>query len=206
MHCGCNLDIYTCRTTDFTCTYSPALHREIVALRGQGKTAEQIREDFVRQYGEQALMAPKAEGFNLAGYFVPGILMLFGIGLLSMWILRRQRQVAALGALARGDAVDGHLGGGRGHTGRTRAPPASPVGGEGLMWIEVVAAAFVGLSLLWLVFEPMFTAAGARPADAIDLDSWRTSRIPGAAWRSRRSRKSSSTGKPASSATATTSS
>ncbi len=38
------------------------------------------------------------------------------------------------------------------------------------MWIEVVAAAFVGLSLLWLVFEPMFTAAGARPADAIDLD------------------------------------
>lgn len=93
--CGCNLDIYTCRTTDFTCTTSPALHRDIVALRGQGMTAEQIREDFVRQYGEQALMAPKAEGFNLAGYFVPGILMLFGIGVLSMWILRRQRQVAA---------------------------------------------------------------------------------------------------------------
>jgi hypothetical protein len=39
------------------------------------------------------------------------------------------------------------------------------------MWIEVVAAAFVGLSLLWLVFEPMFTAAGARPADVIDLDA-----------------------------------
>ena len=30
--CGCTLDIFTCRTTDFTCTYSPALHREIVAL------------------------------------------------------------------------------------------------------------------------------------------------------------------------------
>lgn len=93
--CGCNLDIYTCRTTDFTCTTSPALHRDIVALREQGMTAEQIREDFVRQYGEQALMAPKAEGFNLAGYFVPGILMLVGIGVLSMWIVRRQRQVAA---------------------------------------------------------------------------------------------------------------
>jgi len=39
------------------------------------------------------------------------------------------------------------------------------------MWIEVVAAAFVGLSLLWLVFEPMFTPAGARPADVIDLDA-----------------------------------
>jgi len=39
------------------------------------------------------------------------------------------------------------------------------------MWIEVVAAALVGLSLLWLVFEPVFTTAGARPADAIDMDA-----------------------------------
>ncbi|HQR17435.1 MAG TPA: cytochrome c-type biogenesis protein CcmH [Gemmatimonadales bacterium] len=93
--CGCNLDVYTCRTTDFTCTTSPALHRDIVALRSNGMTAEQIREDFVRQYGEQALMAPKAEGFNLAGYFVPGILMLAGIGALSAWMIRRQRQLAA---------------------------------------------------------------------------------------------------------------
>jgi len=93
--CGCNLDVYTCRTTDFTCTTSPALHRDIVALRNKGMTAEQIREDFVQQYGEQALMAPKAEGFNLAGYFVPGILMLLGVGALSAWMLRRQRQMAA---------------------------------------------------------------------------------------------------------------
>ena len=104
--CGCNLDIYTCRTTDFTCTTSPALHRDIVALRSQGMTADQIRDDFVRQYGEQALMAPKAEGFNLAGYFVPGILMLFGIGVLSMWMLRRQRQVAAVPSLAATQAID----------------------------------------------------------------------------------------------------
>jgi cytochrome c-type biogenesis protein CcmH len=98
--CGCNLDIYTCRTTDFTCTTSPALHREIVQLRSQGLTADQIREDFIQQYGEQALMAPKVEGFNLAGYFVPGILMLAAIGILSLWILRRQRQVADVPSLA----------------------------------------------------------------------------------------------------------
>lgn len=104
--CGCNLDIYTCRTTDFTCTTSPALHREIVSLRSRGMTAEQIREEFVREYGEQALMAPKAEGFNLAGYFVPGILMLAGIGILSLWILRRQREVAAVPALADTQAMD----------------------------------------------------------------------------------------------------
>lgn len=104
--CGCNLDIYTCRTTDFTCTTSPALHREITALWNDNKTADQIREEFVREYGEQALMAPKAEGFNLAGYFVPGIVMLIGIGLLSMWILRRQRQVSSVPSLAATEAID----------------------------------------------------------------------------------------------------
>src|SRR5687767_10137901 len=40
--CGCGLDIYTCRTTDFTCTYSPALHKEVLRLAGQGKSDEQI--------------------------------------------------------------------------------------------------------------------------------------------------------------------
>lgn len=108
--CGCNLDIYTCRTTDFTCTTSPALHRDIVALRGQGMTADQIRAAFVDKYGEQALMAPKEEGFNLAGYFVPGAVMLAGVAVLSAWLLRRQRLAAgapavvvSAGAVDRGD-------------------------------------------------------------------------------------------------------
>ena len=35
-NCGCTLDVFTCRTTDFSCTYSPALHREVLALRNQG--------------------------------------------------------------------------------------------------------------------------------------------------------------------------
>ena len=25
-NCGCTLDVFTCRTTDFSCTYSPKLH------------------------------------------------------------------------------------------------------------------------------------------------------------------------------------
>src|SRR5580765_6950145 len=56
--CGCGLDIYTCRTTDFTCTYSPALHKEVLRLTGQGKTAQQVIDAFVAQYGQEALMAP----------------------------------------------------------------------------------------------------------------------------------------------------
>src|SRR5688572_16761430 len=61
-NCGCTLDVFTCRTTDFSCTYSPALHREVLALRDSGKTAQEILDAFVDQYGEKALMAPKPRG------------------------------------------------------------------------------------------------------------------------------------------------
>jgi cytochrome c-type biogenesis protein CcmH len=70
--CGCTLDIFTCRTTDFSCTYSPELHREVLALRDEGKTAREILDAFVDKYGEKALMAPKPQGFNLWGYLLPG--------------------------------------------------------------------------------------------------------------------------------------
>ncbi|HEY7026052.1 MAG TPA: cytochrome c-type biogenesis protein CcmH [Gemmatimonadales bacterium] len=93
--CGCNLDVYTCRTTDFTCSTSPRMHREVLALEDQGKNADQIVAAFVAQYGEQVLMAPKPEGFNLAGYLVPGTLLLMGGALLTVLLRRRMRVVAA---------------------------------------------------------------------------------------------------------------
>jgi cytochrome c-type biogenesis protein CcmH len=92
--CGCTLDIFTCRTTDFSCTYSPALHREVVALRDEGKTAREIIDAFVAKYGEKALMAPKPQGFNLRGYLLPGAaITAAGIALVS--VLRRREAVAA---------------------------------------------------------------------------------------------------------------
>jgi cytochrome c-type biogenesis protein CcmH len=90
-NCGCTLDVFTCRTTDFSCTYSPKLHREVLALRSQGKTAQEVLDAFVTKYGEKALMAPKPRGFNLAGYLVPGAaIAAAGAGL--TWIIGRRRQ------------------------------------------------------------------------------------------------------------------
>jgi cytochrome c-type biogenesis protein CcmH/NrfF len=86
--CGCGLDVYTCRTTDFSCTYSPAMHKEVLHLAGQGKTAQQIIDEFVAQYGQQALMSPPRKGFNLAGYFVPSIVVLIA-GIVLFVRLRR---------------------------------------------------------------------------------------------------------------------
>jgi cytochrome c-type biogenesis protein CcmH/NrfF len=100
--CGCNLDIYTCRTTDFTCTYSPELHREIVGLVERDMTGEEIIAAFVAKYGEQALMAPPKEGFNWAGYLLPGITITL-VGAVITWVLlRRQRMPAPVAAGAPG--------------------------------------------------------------------------------------------------------
>jgi cytochrome c-type biogenesis protein CcmH len=95
-NCGCTLDVFTCRTTDFSCTYSPALHREVLALRDEGKTPQQILDAFVAKYGEKALMAPKPHGvLNLTGYLLPGTLIAAaGAGLL-VFIGKRKAAVAA---------------------------------------------------------------------------------------------------------------
>jgi cytochrome c-type biogenesis protein CcmH/NrfF len=95
--CGCGLDIYTCRTTDFNCTYSPALHKEVLRLAGQGKTAQQIIDEFVAQYGEAGLMAPPKRGFNLAGYFVPSLAIIVA-GVFLVRVLRRWTREAQVTA------------------------------------------------------------------------------------------------------------
>jgi len=97
--CGCTLDIYTCRTTDFTCTYSPALHREIVGMVEGGMTAEQVIDAFVAKYGEKILMAPPKEGFNWAGYLFPGIAITLA-GIAIGWVMLRRTRAAAAAVAA----------------------------------------------------------------------------------------------------------
>jgi cytochrome c-type biogenesis protein CcmH len=101
-NCGCTLDVFTCRTTDFSCTYSPELHREVLALRDEGKTAREILDAFVAKYGEKALMAPKPQGFNLWGYLLPGA-AITAAGVALVAVLRRRE---ALGSTAQPSAVE----------------------------------------------------------------------------------------------------
>jgi cytochrome c-type biogenesis protein CcmH len=98
-NCGCTLDVFTCRTTDFSCTYSPKLHREVLALRDEGKTAQQILDAFVGKYGEKALMAPKPRGvLNLTGYLLPGGLITLAAAGLLLFIGKRKAAVAMAAA------------------------------------------------------------------------------------------------------------
>ena len=104
--CGCNLDVFTCRTTDFSCSYSPELHREVVALYDDGKTAQQILDAFVAKYGEKVLMAPEPKDFNLVGYLLPGVVITLGAAALALVIGRRERRKSlALAAASTGPAA-----------------------------------------------------------------------------------------------------
>jgi cytochrome c-type biogenesis protein CcmH len=106
--CGCNLDVFTCRTTDFSCTYSPELHREAVALYDEGKSTQQILDAFVVKYGEKVLMAPEPVGFNLWGYLLPGAAITIGAAVLALVIGRRERRKSlALLAASPGPATPG---------------------------------------------------------------------------------------------------
>ena len=106
--CGCTLDVYTCRTTDFTCGVSPAMHREVVELVQQGRTAEEIIEAFVAEYGETVLMAPPKDGFNLLGYVLPGLGIL-GVGAAMSWLLlNRSRGDAQLAPVRTGASHNTH--------------------------------------------------------------------------------------------------
>lgn len=98
--CTCVLDVYTCRTTDFSCGVSPAMHRDVLRLVEGGYTADEIKNAFVETYGEVALTAPVKQGFNWAGYFVPSIVMATGGLLLTMMLRRWTRQSAANAVLA----------------------------------------------------------------------------------------------------------
>jgi cytochrome c-type biogenesis protein CcmH len=96
--CGCTLDVYICRTTDFSCQVSPAMHRDIVSLVEGGYSAQEILDAFVATYGERALMSPKREGFNWAGYLVPFAALAAGSAAVVVLLRGMQRRGAAVAA------------------------------------------------------------------------------------------------------------
>lgn len=91
--CGCVLDVFTCRTTDFSCSVSPAMHGDVLALVEGGHDGPEILAAFQSVYGERVLMAPVKSGFNLLGYAMP-FLALGGGAIAVAAVLRRLKSRA----------------------------------------------------------------------------------------------------------------
>jgi cytochrome c-type biogenesis protein CcmH len=97
--CGCNLDVYTCRTTDFSCQVSPAMHRDVMALVAGGYSAPEIIAAFTSVYGDRVLMAPPTNGFDIAAWITPFVALSAGIALVLV-VLKRLRAPALAPAVA----------------------------------------------------------------------------------------------------------
>jgi len=67
-----------------------------------GETPEQVKDYFVRSYGEWILLEPTARGFNLAVYLLPLVAVIGGAALVTI-VARRWLRAPA--ALAPGDPV-----------------------------------------------------------------------------------------------------
>jgi cytochrome c-type biogenesis protein CcmH len=86
--CGCTLDVYTCRTTDFSCQVSPVMHRDVMALVQGGYSAQEILDAFTQTYGERVLMSPGKSGFNLLAWITPGFAVVVGAVVVAILIRR----------------------------------------------------------------------------------------------------------------------
>jgi cytochrome c-type biogenesis protein CcmH/NrfF len=64
------------------------MHQRVLALAQQGRSGREIIDQFVREHGIAILMAPPKRGFNLAGYFVPSLVILVA-GVVLTVVLRR---------------------------------------------------------------------------------------------------------------------
>ncbi len=100
--CPCTLDVFTCRTTDFSCGNSPAVHGDVLSLVKGGYSADEIMAAMKGTYGNIILMAPPKEGINLIAWFAPFAALGAGAILLNAMLRgwRRNSEAAANRALS----------------------------------------------------------------------------------------------------------
>ena len=61
-----------------------AERQQIRRLIAQGKSEQQIKDALVAQYGARVLALPQDNGFNLAVYLVPVLILVLGIAVLAL--------------------------------------------------------------------------------------------------------------------------
>ena len=85
--CGCPREaISTC-----TCGIAAGFRGEVRAMMAKGMTEEEIKAEWVRRYGPQALTVPSNTGANRLVYAAPLVAIVAG-GAIAVTVLRRFRQ------------------------------------------------------------------------------------------------------------------
>jgi cytochrome c-type biogenesis protein CcmH/NrfF len=87
--CGCGLTVHACN--HLQCPSAIPLRQEIREQMGLGLDRDQVLAHFEQKYGEKILSAPTTQGFNLAAWIMPFIVLAAG-GVLVVFTLRRWRR------------------------------------------------------------------------------------------------------------------
>ena len=81
--------------------------RDTIAERlDQGRTADQIRAEFVASYGESILLTPPSRGIGLVPWIAPAVLLLAGLAVALAAVRRWRVQPSAAAAGDTGDTGD----------------------------------------------------------------------------------------------------
>ena len=93
--CGCDDTAGSCSHPGAAfsgpCEVAKAKLKEVEERMSRGESDSAILQAFVQEYGESALAAPPARGFNWFAYTFPALAFAFGLALVLM-ILRQWRQ------------------------------------------------------------------------------------------------------------------
>ena len=91
--CSCGLTVHSCN--HLQCSFAVPAKQTIAEQVSQGKSKDSILKEFVGRYGEKVLSAPTTQGFNLAAWIIPFLVVLVGGGTVAFVGLRWSHKRAA---------------------------------------------------------------------------------------------------------------
>lgn len=92
--CGsCTNTVSSCQMIG--CGYSTPAREKIAAQQKAGMSDQAIVDGFVKEMGLVALAVPPAEGFNLLGWLMPFIAILFGLSAIAIYWKRFRKPAEA---------------------------------------------------------------------------------------------------------------
>ncbi len=94
--CNCNQILTACNHVG--CQVSASMLKKLDQLVERGEADDLIIQGFVQEFGTQVYAEPPSTGFSRIAWFLPGIALFTGLGLVILVIMRWLRRPAAVPA------------------------------------------------------------------------------------------------------------
>lgn len=91
--CGCNQVLLECNHVG--CSYSDHMRAELVAAIERGNNDSMVLQTFVQKYGTTVLAAPTRQGFNRVAWIMPYLVLVLGLGVVTMVVRAWARKAIA---------------------------------------------------------------------------------------------------------------